>query len=307
MTALGHEVCYYRPGQTYDLVLVFNQVAHNTGYQYPHFPDERMPIAFIDAAEYGYFKRLPGVVGQYGTAFAQGSMASDTKNRHEQIRLKSFLDGRSFPYFLREFSKYLTFPAGYHPIDYPLYLHSECHARPDREEYLRRGLELFCNWGISHPWRANITQALRDAHRKAEIGDRWEDGGNLPQSHYFERMRAAKCSVSYDGYGSGSFRMTEVLCRTLLLQGPLSIVTHAPLVDGETCRTYAVHSDGEEFAGTDVGYVLAEAMADAEGSFEIYQRGFEHVHAHLTETATARYVLETVQAHDWTKPTPLTV
>lgn len=304
MAALGHHVEAYRPGIGYDLVLVHGQVAHRTDYVYPPFPVGNTPIAFVDFAEFGWQTRLPGNFQHYANCFTLAAMGHDTKNTGEQDRLRRCLAGRSFPYFLREMHRGIEYPASYHPIDYPLYHLSSDTTRPDREEYLRRSLELFCWWGHSHPWRANIEQALRDAHRTAEIGNRWSDA-DMPQSAYFERMRAAKCTVSFDGYGSGSFRMTEALCRTLLLQGPLSIVTRAPLIDGVTCRMYDVQSAGEEFCGTNAADVLREALEDAEGSYRIYEAGFDHVHTHLTERATAQYVLDVVSRHDWAVPTDL--
>ena len=306
LCALGHTVAPYQRGQGADLVIVHGQVAHRTDYSYPHFPDERIPMAFVDFAEFGYFTRLPERAKLFANCFTPSAIGHDTKNRHEQIRLKSYLDGRSFPYFLREKHRLVSYPAGYHPIDYPLYHLSHCDARPNREEYLRRDLDLFCWWGHSHPWRPLIADALRNAHVRAEIGDRWTDE-NMPQDRYFERTGAAKCSVSFDGYGSGSFRMTEVLVRTLLLQGPLAIETRAPLVDGETCRMYQVKSDGEEFCGTNVAEVMRAALADPEGSYAIYERGYEHCMAHLTEKATAQYLLDVVAAHDWSTPTELEV
>lgn len=306
---LGHEVSHFNPGNGYDLVLVFNQTAHCREYIYPSFPDDSMPIAFIDCAEYGCFRRLRGVIRQYANAFAPGSMAHDTKNCGEQEKLKRFLEGRSFPYFLREHSKFVEFPAEYHPIDYPLYAGSACWDRPNREEYLRRDLDLFVSWGASHPWRMHITDALRGCHVKAEIRVLNDQAGEqvprMPQAEYFERTRSARCSVSFDGYGSGSFRMTEVLVRTLLLQGPLSIRTHGPLVDGETCVAYSVDSDGEEFLGTDVCQKLRGVIDDPERSFGIYERGYDHCMSHLTERATAQHVLDMVATHDWSRPTEL--
>jgi hypothetical protein len=308
---LGHEVYAYEPWIGFDLVLVFNQCAHTTDYVYPEFPAAHVPIAFVDTAEYGYFKRLPGTIRDYANAFSPGSMTHDTKNAHEQTRLRQFLEGRSFPYFLREHSRYIEFPAEYHPIDYPLYALSVCNERPDREEYMRRDLELFVSWGASHPWRMHITEALRACNTKCEIRVLNDQAGELvprmPQGEYFQRTRGAKASVSFDGYGSGSFRMTEVLVRTLLLQGPLSIRTRAPLLDGVTCVSYDVQSDGEEFVGTNVGARLCEALADPDGSFGIYERGYDHCLTHLTERATAQYLLDVVHAHDWNKPTIIDV
>ncbi len=288
---LGHEVFDYEPWIGFDLVLVFNMCAHDPDYTYPEFPAPQVPIAFIDTAEFGYFRRLPHVVADYANTFSRGAMAHDTKNLHEQTRLRQFLEGRSFPYFLREYSKYIDYPASYHPIDYPLYAGSVCHDRPNREEYLRRQQDLFVSWGASHPWRLAITEALRACPCNSEIRVLNDQAGEqvprMPQGRFFARTSGAKASVSFDGYGSGSFRMTEVLVRTLLLQGPLSIITRAPLVDGETCITYAVECDGETFLGTDVCERLQAVLADPEGSYAIYERGYEHCCQHLTETATA--------------------
>lgn len=308
LAQLGHHVETFRPHHSYDLVCVFNQTAHATNYTYPQPPSSKVPIAFIDSAEFGVWSRLPDRVYNYANTFSPGALDHDTKNKNEQLKLKSFLEGKSFPYFIREFSKHVTFPAAYHPIDYPLYHHSVCHDRPNREEYLKRELELFVSWGASHPWRMQITQALRDCHTKCEISVLEQDGAvRMPQQRFFQRTRAAKTSVSFDGYGSGSFRMTEVLVRCLLLQGPLSIIRHAPLIDGVHCVEYRVETKGEEFISTDVCQVLRRSLADPESSYRIYEAGYHHCFTHYTEKATAQYVLDTVAKHDWSKATELDI
>lgn len=307
---LGHEVVNYRKDHSAELVLIFNQNAHTPDYSYPEFP-EKVKFAFVDCAEYGYFKRLPAVVKDYSHAFAPGAMQHDTKNPIEQDNLRDFLKGKSFPYFLREFSKYMMYPAGFHPIDYPLYHYSECPILPNREEYLSRTLDLFCSWGASHPWRWDITRALREqvgSGVKAEILVLEENGTpRMPQAEYFARTRAAKTSVSFDGYGSSSFRLTEVLVRCLLLVGPLAIIRHAPLIDGVHCIEYAVDTDGETFISTDICAKLKDAMADPERSYRIHEAGYHHCIQHYTEKATAQYVLDTIEKHDWNTETSLTI
>lgn len=305
---LGHHVEQYKHGSDYDLVLVCNQCSHVTTYEYPEFPPAKVPIAFIDSAEYGYFRRLPGVIINYANAFTEGSMHHDTKNLSEQTRLKTFLEGRSFPYFLREFSNYIPFPDNYHPIDYPLYHYSVCDERPDRDAYLKRELDLFMSWGASHPWRLEITKALRGCHTKCDIRVLEENGTpRMPQKEFFHKTNSAKCSVSFDGYGSGSFRMTEVLVRCLLLQGPLSIHRYAPLINGVHCMEYTVVNDGENFLGTNICDVLRAALADPELSYKIYETGYHHCMEHYTERATAQYVMDVVAKHDWKKATQLTI
>ncbi len=304
---LGHEVVSYPRDKSVDLVLVFNQVSHINTYWYPEFP-EKVKFAFIDCAEYGYFKRLPHLVKDYATAFQDGSLNHDTKNAVEQLKLKDFLHGKSFPYFLREFSKWVSYPTGYHPIDYPLYHYSECPILPSKEDYLNRKRDLFCSWGASHPWRWDITKAMRTCGINGDILVLEENGTpRMPQKEYFARTRESKVSVSFDGYGSSSFRLTEVLVRCLLLAGPLSIIRHAPLLDGIHCVEYNVSTDQETFLSTDICVKLKDSLDNPERSYAIHEAGYHHCYAHYTERATAQYVLDTIDKHDWTVPTQLRV
>jgi hypothetical protein len=308
LQSLGHTVEDYEPFRGYDIIVVWNQTAHNPGYAYPPFPAEHTPIVFIDSAEYGWMRRMPETVGQYANAFAPGSVAHDTKNRYQQERLREFLEGRSFPYMIREYSKHLTWPSAYHPIDYPLYYLSEEPRRPDREEFLKRPLDLFMSWCFTHPYREHITAALRECPVQSEIhAYDWQTTFRYDQSDYFSRQRTARCGLSFDGYGSSSFRLTEVLVRSCLLVGPLSINRHAPLIDGETCIEYGVEADGDTFTGTNVCEVMKQAAEDPERAYRIYEAGYDHCYAHYTERATAQYVLDVVGRHDWGKVTPLHV
>jgi len=309
---LGHDVIPFQFGVGSDLILVFNQCAHTQDYAYPTFPEvhDRTPLAFIDTAEYGWTKRVKEPLADYWNTFAPGAMAHDTKNATEQTKLKQFLEGRSFPYFIREMYNAWDFPENYHPIDYPLYAHSMNHRLPDRAEYLRRHMDVACIWGLSNPWRVNLTAELEAAgglRKDVYVIER--DGPRLPQfgpGNYFERLERARCSISFDGYGSGSFRMTEVLVRTLLMQGPLSIRTHAALVHGDTCWAYCVWVDGEHYLRSNLVEQIQVRLSDPEESFRIHERGYHHCMNQLTERATAEYVLRVIDAHDWNRPTILT-
>lgn len=305
---LGHQVEHYGFGQHYDLLIFFNQCAHTTGYSYPRFPeDDAGPVVFIDSAEYGYFRRLPSVAYNYANAFSEGSLNHDTKNRGEQERLRQYLEGRSFPYFLREHLKCIIFPPSYHPIDYPLYYGSHCHLS-HREQYMERSRDLFMCWGGSHPWRLPITEALRQCPVKSEIIVVGEGlAPRMPQGEYFNKTSNSKCSVSFDGYGSSSFRLTEVLVRCLLLKGPLSIRRHADLTHYVNCWNYDIVTNGEAFVSTNVCEQLQHALSDLERSFQIYQAGYHHCMEHYTEKATAEYVLSVVDKHNWSIPTPLSL
>lgn len=303
---LGHEVIDIQKRESCDLLLVFNQSAHTTDYVYPDFPSHSGPMAFIDVAEYGWSTRIPEVIPNIWNTFAEGALAHDTKNREQQLRLKSFLYGKSFPYFIREFYKTLRFPDNYHPIDYPLYAYSAHASKPNRDEYLKRPLDLFVSWGASHPWRVLLTEALRELPIKSEIRV-LKDGEvpRLPQHVYFEKMSSARCSVCFDGYGSGSFRLTEALVRCLLFQGPLSIHRYAPLINNVHCIEYAIESKGLEFYGSDLPSRMQAALLNPEVCYSIYERGYHHCMTHYTERATACYILKIIDSHDWSKPTEL--
>lgn len=305
LAELGHWVEPYEAGSFYDLVVICNQTAHNPAYVYPDFNHPTTPICFVDSAEYGYFRRLPSNCHLYWNTFTADALNHDTKNREQQLRLKGFLEGRSFPYFIREYFKSFDFPPAYHPIDYPLYHLSHCSKIPNRDEYLSRDLDLYLAWGASHPWREHITQALRDCHVKAEIYVIEQDGPRLPQAQYFNGMERARCTVSFDGYGSGSFRMMEALVRTVLVQGPTSIHFREPLTDSLNCIEYNVLSDGEQFIDTDVCAAVRFVLENPDAAFDIYEAGYWHAMVNYTEKATAEYLLRTVEQHDWSKPTEI--
>lgn len=307
LQSLNHNVMTAHANGEYDLLVVFNQVSHVTNYSYPEWPRRQCPVVFVDAAEFGYYKRLPQTAACYANTFTQAAMEHDTKNYHQQSLLKRYLENRSFPYMLREFSKFVSYPQGYWPVDYPLYLHSECDQKPDREEYLRRHLDLYLSWGGSHPWRLPITQALRECPVHSEIYVIEQDGPRVEQSIYFHKMRNARVGVSFDGYGSSSFRLTEVLVRSMALVGPLFIHRYAPLVDGETCIEFHIDHSGEEFLSTDVCERMQECAQDPARCFEIYERGFDHCWQYYSEKATAEYLLKVVEAHDYSQPTPLEI
>jgi hypothetical protein len=311
LVALGHSVSYYPNGPAPDLIVAWSQSAHRP-YVYPESPTCQTPLAFVDSSEYGWGTRKPELLRSFANFFAAGSLKHDTKVETETLRLKRYLEGRSFPYFLREFYKDIAFPDSYHPIDYPLYLGSMCPARPTLDDYVARQEDLFLSWGISHPWRRNLTDILRQCPARSTVLALEENGTpRMPQAEMFARTRGAKCSVSFDGYGSSSFRLTEVIVRTLLLRGPLCIKLRDDLTDGLNCVDYAVEGDHgalarcEGFVSSDICEKLAWVLEDPERAFRIYERGFHHANEKWSETATAQYFLNTVAHHDYSKPTPL--
>jgi len=305
---LGHVVSVFHNGRPrdFDFLVILNQSAHTQHYAYPDFPPYKTPVVFIDTAEYGYFTRLPHTFGKYVNTFTPSAMGHDTKNHYEQTRLKNYLQGKAFPYFLREMHVDKKYPDTYYPIDYPITNTSWCHTRPDKDTYLNRPLDLYVSWGASHPWRWGITNELRSIACRSYIKVIEENGHpRLHHRDYFAGMEGAFASVSYDGYGSNSFRMTEALVRCALLQGPIKHVMRYPLKDGETCIGFDVVHSGDDFVATDVGAKLRGILASPETAFEVYRNGYEHCMTYLTETRAAADFVDTVYKHDWSKETIL--
>lgn len=297
---LGHEVTY---GQGQDLTVIFNQCSHTRDYVYPEpFPTGK--IAFVDTAEYGFFTRLPDRAHKFQNLASEGSMKHDTKNEVEQRKLLAYLEGKHFPYFIREYVNFLPFPPEYHPIDYPLYMLTVCSQKPDKHEYLNRTVPLWTSWGLSHPWRKQIGDAAKTI-AGVTVMENTDIPSRVPQFDYFDRIREAKCSMSFDGYGSSSFRLTEVVVRTVLLRGPLSIRQYAPLTDMVNCVDFQVEHDGETFVSTNIAEKIQWVLDNPGHAYEIYNAGYHHCMEFLTEKATAQYLLNTIEAHDYSKPTQL--
>jgi hypothetical protein len=306
LVSLGHQVEPWRSDGGYDLIVAFSQSAH-CPYVYPEPPSCQTPLVFVDSSEYGWNTRFTTEQRRsFCNFFAAASLKHDTKVEVETLRLKRYLEGRSFPYFLREFYSDLTFPSCYHPIDYPLYAHSLCPARPSLDDYVRRQEDLFLSWGISHPWRRNLTDLLRAAPVRSTVLALEENGTpRMPQAEMFARTHSARCSASFDGYGSSSFRLTEVIVRTLLLKGPLCIKLREDLTDGLNCVEYQVTGDGDTFVSSNIVERMLWALEDPERGFRIYEAGYHHCMSRWTETATAQYLLDTVARHDYSQPTQL--
>lgn len=302
LVQLGHEVVFQ--ARDCDLYLIFNQSMHTPDYAYPQLPYGLEKFAFIDTAEYGPHSRLPEFAWRYWNTFTPEAMCHSTKNPEQQERLKCWIGGRSFPYFIREYTLHAQYPPSYHPIDYPLHDGSECNDLPSLDEYLKRQSDLFLYWGGSHPWREKITDDLRRHPCKSFVGLIDEQVfPRLGQEEHFARTKAAKCSVSFDGYGSSSFRLTEVLVRTHLLMGPLQIKTRQPLIDGIHCRFFDVYPKNDCEVVTTAYETLKAALDDPEGSYTMYEAGYRHCMEYYTEKATAEHVLRVIEGHDWSMTT----
>lgn len=308
LLGLGHQVSTFHNGRPrdFDVLVILNQSSHTQHYAYPDFPPYTTPVVFIDNAEYGYFTRLPHLFNKFSNTFTPAAMQHDTKNYHEQTRLKNYLQDKSFPYFLREMHTGRVYPSSYYSIDYPLTSTSVCYTPPNKDTYLKRRLDLYISWGASHPWRWHITRALRDVACRSYIKVIEEDGHpRLGHHEYLPGMESALASVSYDGYGSSSFRMTEVLVRCALLQGPIKHVMRYPLKDGVTCVGFDMNHSAGEFVSTNVGVKLKEILGSPEAAFEVYRSGYDHCMTYLTETRLASDFVDTIYMHDWGKTTPL--
>ncbi len=292
---LGHSQEDWRPNKHYDITIIFNQSSHTTHYQYINLDKISGKIAFIDNSEYGYKYLHDGQ--EYYNTFAEGSMRHDTKNYNEQLKMKQFLDNKSFPYFIREYNKLVSYPNNYHPIDYPLHDHPRKH--PNKEEYLSRPFEIFLCWGVNNSIRGDVAKILRE---KTDLSRSfiyvYTEPGNsrMPQHEYFNKMDQSKIGISADGYGSGGFREIETLARTVLLKQQNNMVLRNPLIPD-------VHYI--EFTLDNLTEKINSCLVDPEKLFEIYRNGHDHCMNYYTAVGTARYVLDVLENHNWNKPTLL--
>lgn len=306
---LGHNVVDFPRNRKVDLVLVFNFASHQE-FEYEDFPVVECPMAFIDSAEYGWWTHEKKYARWLYNAFAPAALMGGripgapevvlSSKGKQQFKLKKWLEGKSFPYFLREMYKDWNYPSCYHPIDYPLWVDSHCQKEPQLEEYLKRPLDFYVAWGNSHPYRAKLNELLA-AQPRSQV---YSAPPRIDQKFIFQQTEAAKSSISYHGYGHGSFRVMENSVRTLLFKCRTCIQEREPFVNGETCLEYDVWGSFEEM-GTDLGEKLDIVRKEPERAFGIYKAGREHCLKHLTEEATARYVLGEIEKHDFTQPTPL--
>jgi len=299
LTALGHTVEWYQAGSSYDYVLLINVSNHGPNYTYSQLPNHPK-LVFVDTAEYGWMTHDDP---KYAYAFSTGSLAHVEKNREEQLRLKRHLNGRSFPYFLRELQLGVNYPSCYHPIDYPMLAPLPPLANWD--QFSRRLLDLTCVWGYSHPWRVYLEKKL-DEHRHSDTKLRFRLTGTRLDFHdYMKLLESSVSTVSFDGYGSGSFRVTEALGRCLLFMGPLRIQQRIPLVDGVHCVSYSATGSSDKLSDTNLVEIVEATLSDRKRCFEIYLEGYNFLATNLTCKAWAQYVLDVCEQHDWKRITPL--
>lgn len=296
LTQLGHTVSAYRSGGTFDYVFLVNVSNHGQNYTYGQLPDHPR-LVFVDTAEYG---PLTHDDPKYAYAFSSGSLAHKEKNQAEQLRLQRHLTGRSFPYFLRELQLKVSYPDSYHPIDYPML--APFAPPQDWQVFKSRPYDFLCVWGLSHPWRSELDRRIT-LHRDSQTSLKFRLGARtLDFFAYMNEMERSVSTVSFDGYGSGSFRVTEALTRCVLFIGPLHIRQRLNFVDGVNCVQYRVVGRDGRFVETDLLEVAEMTLADRRRCFDIYQAG-RKLAADTTCEAWSRYVLDVCARHDWNKPT----
>ena len=299
LNELGHEVnARYDHGSNPDYVFIFNVSSHGKDYTYGELPNHPR-LVFVDSAEYGFFTHGSP---KYANAFSTMSLRHSCKNFHEQRRLMFHLAGKSFPYFLREMAGPVAYPGCYHPIDYPnaVPIPPVCSAT----SFINRKIDVVIGWTFSHPWREDLTRKVREAHEAGRIKALIIDQ-RLPKNEYLARLQLGISTVSFDGFGHSSFRVTEALSRCLLVNYTPPVHQRIAPADKVTCRTYEVESAGGDQVNTDLVSVIEHAVKHKEESYEIYRRGHELLSTQLTTKAWAQYVLDRCAAHDWSVPTRL--
>lgn len=109
----------------------------------------------------------------------------------------------------------------------------------------------------------------------------------LPAREFYQRLARAWLAWSPEGLGWDCFRHYEALaCGTVAVINQPTIERHQPLIAGE----HAIYYDPEPGGLTKA---IGAALADKEQLRAMARAGREHVLAHHTPEAIARYIIET--------------
>lgn len=302
LSELGHQTYHFNPGDSYDYVFLFNVSAHIQYWDWIGLEQlNGYKFCFIDMAEYGWWTHYDYYKDKYYSAFAPLAIKAKHLN---QVKLLEFLRGKSYPYFLREMYKGVEYHKNYHPIDYPLYFYSVSKKQPiSFEEFKNRHWDIFVAWGHNHQTRVGISEKIR-AIGGYKTHVLCNSDAKIPQFEYFSHLENAKLSISYDGYGSGSFRETEVLCRCVLFRNEQCVIRPYPLTDGVNFIEYKTDEIlGDDkypiYKNTNVDELMREGLKKPEELYQIYVNGYKHCMDYYTERAVANRILGILSKHDW--------
>lgn len=299
---LGYPLHQFKPGGSYDYVLLFNCADHKTLCNFEGIDDITGKFGFIDTSEYGWQTHYEYYKDKLYSAFAPLTIGMKPDGHKKLI---NFLRNKSYPYFLREYYKGVNYHKNYHPIDYPLYWASVCKkGLSSFEEYKNRPMDLYVAWGESHQTRKNITAILEKLPLKMHVSV----GPKIPPQQYFMNLESARMSVSYDGYGYGSFRETELLSRLTYFRNRQIVHQHHPLTDGLNFVEYTTEeilddNHYPEFIDSNIGDIIMDHADNIDLMYEMYVSGYRHCLDNFTEMAVAKYILKTLRNHNWNEIT----
>ncbi len=313
---MGHRCDKYEPGTRYDYVFICNvagpySTKSTWELKYPYLDTIQDKIVFIDPAEYGWWTHDKIYATEYYNAFAPLSIVA--KGTAEgQLELLSFLRGKSFPYFVREKYKNILYPNQYYPIDYPLIVNPIVpNKKPNKDEYMKRTHDVYVRWGGSHIFRPRIIEKIKTITGfKIDVEHK-----KINPIEYYHNTQDARISVVSDGYGSGSFRETEVLINCLLFMKEQCIEKHHPLTNGvnfvEFKVDYEMSAGGTFSKGSqlykdcNIAELLQEYMSDWDKCYSVYASGFHHCVKYYSISEFAKYVFEGISKHNYLEPTPI--
>jgi len=289
---------------SFEYVIIFNVVWHANkdtmiyDWDILDYINQHQKIVFIDNAEYGWNTRNKDKLEKYANIYSPEAI----KYRPPyQQKLRNFLNDKTYPYFIREYSKYINYCGNYFPIDYVIHP-STINILPSSpvsfEEFNMRDYDIICIWGNSHPFRNNITEELNKINCKKIISF-----NKINQSMYYSMLSTCKLCVSFDGCGSSSFREYEIPTHTSLFMNNLSIEQYMPFVNEESCIKYNVYNSvnqtEESPDSTDIKDKIEYYLNNIGKLYEIYVNGLIHVSKYKTPISLANYVINTINAFNW--------
>lgn len=316
LRSLGHRCEVYKVRTRYDFVFVCNvsspyhpeRDGKNWILKYPNLDVVQDKVVFVDPAEYGWWTHDPAYGIEYYNAFAPWSIRSKG-SAEGQIELLNFLRGKSFPYFIREKYKSIQYPDQYYPVDYPL---ANISKKPDKDEFMKRVYDLYLRWGGSHLFRPKIVEEINSITGfKIDAVQ-----AKINQFEYYTNTQNSRVSVVSDGYGSGSFRETEILANCVLFMREQCIDKHHPLTNGinfvefkvnyEMTKPDSIFVHGYQiYKDCNIKELLLEYMSDWDRCYSIYEAGYNHCMKYYSQKEFANYVLEKIYNFDYLKSTPV--
>lgn len=240
----------------------------------------------------------------YSVLFSINATSMPQFQNEEWKKFSDFIGQRQPLYFKRELlkkdvSQYIV------PIEYPAF--NTVSVVQDKSMFDTRYIDVFFNWGLSHPRRRQIHgeiflnadkygydvvdnfHHIQGACREKENRGLWATintphYARLPIQQVLNVQGLAKISVSLGGAGRKCFRHSEAPVNAAMLMWKDEIAWSYDWIDGVNC----IKSD----EGNEMETLIKALQSDS--LYEIYLRGVENCNRYYLPTYQNDYILKTI-------------